>query len=218
MRGLGLWGCDRSLRRSTCLLLIFLLSLQIFPLGTAHASTAPPSSIDPLPVVTGTPGGSLPASFGVSETGSATYTLGLDVPPGTSGMAPKLGLTYDSRAESSALGTGWALTGLSSVIRCPATLAQDGFIDGIDFDANDRFCLDGQRLVAVSGVYGASGTEYRTEHETFSRVHSYGLAGGGPQGFVGGLKNGLTYSYGATADSRVEAQGRADVLIWQADS
>src|SRR3954452_23714778 len=170
MRGLGSRGSEPAIKKPTCLVLIFLLGLQVFPLGAAHASIAPPpSTIDPLPVVTGTPGGALPASFGVSETGSATYTLGLDVPPGTSGMAPKLGLTYDSRTDNSALGTGRALTGLSSVIRCPATLAQDGFIDGIDFDANGRFCLDGQRLVAVAGVYGASGTEYRTAHETFSR-------------------------------------------------
>ena len=35
---------------------------------------------------------------------------------------------------------------------------------------HDRLCLDGSRLVAVSGSYGASGTEYRTEHEQFVKV------------------------------------------------
>jgi hypothetical protein len=37
-------------------------------------------------------------------------------------------------------------------------------------DDNDRYCLDGQRLIAISGQNGKSGSEYRTEIETFSRV------------------------------------------------
>ena len=127
-----LWTAGRSFPSEVNQLhLIFLLSLQLVPGGLAQASPLTPTSIDPLPAVTGTPAGSLPAAFGVSETGSATYTLDLDVPPGTSGMAPKLGLTYDSQSDNSALGTGWALAGLSSITRCAATRAQDGFIDSI---------------------------------------------------------------------------------------
>jgi hypothetical protein len=53
-------------------------------------------------------------------------------------------------------------------------LAQDGVRGSINYDANDRFCLDGQRLVAISGTYGADGTEYRTEIESFSKVISRG--------------------------------------------
>jgi hypothetical protein len=43
--------------------------------------------------------------------------------------------------------------------RCGTSLTRDGFIDDVDFDENDQFCLDGQRLVAVSGVYGAHGAD-----------------------------------------------------------
>lgn len=50
--------------------------------------------------------------------------------------------------------------------RRPTSLVQDGFIDGVDFDNNDKFCLDGQRLIVTSGGYGAPGFEYRLENET----------------------------------------------------
>jgi hypothetical protein len=39
---------------------------------------------------------------------------------------------------------------------------------GVNYDDNDRYCLDGQRLIAISGQNGKSGSEYRTEIETFS--------------------------------------------------
>jgi hypothetical protein len=34
---------------------------------------------------------------------------------------------------------------------------------GVNYDDNDRYCLDGQRLIAISGQNGKSGSEYRTE-------------------------------------------------------
>ncbi|MCA9409395.1 MAG: hypothetical protein KC733_11950, partial [Candidatus Omnitrophica bacterium] len=185
----------------------------IEPVQTGGGTT----QIDPLPTVTGTNAGYLAGSFGVNEGGSASYSMDLAVPPGTSGVAPKLSLSYDSRGRSSVLGSGWSLAGLSAITRCGTTLAQDGFIDGIDFDGNDKFCLDGQRLVAINGVYGANGTEYRTENETFAQIFSYGTAGSGPERFVVKTKAGLIYSYGGTTDSRVEAEGKTDVLLWHAD-
>jgi hypothetical protein len=39
----------------------------------------------------------------------------------------------------------------------------DGAIGGVNYDGNDRFCLDGQRLVAITRTYGSDGAEYRTE-------------------------------------------------------
>jgi hypothetical protein len=45
---------------------------------------------------------------------------------------------------------------------------QDGFKCGITLTDNDRYCLDGQRLVAVKEAYGADGSEYRTETESYA--------------------------------------------------
>ena len=69
---------------------------------------------------------------------------------------------------------------------------------------SSRFCLDGQRLKVLSGAtYGASGTEYRTEIESFQRVK----ASGSPLNFTVEDKTGLIREYGKTADSRIEAAG-----------
>lgn len=124
-----------------------------------------------------------PGEFAVSPTGAATYTIPIRVPPGTAGMEPKLALVYNSQAGNGLLGVGWSLSGLSAITRCPQTVAQDGVKGGVNYDANDRFCLDGQRLVAISGVYGADSTEYRTERESFAKIVSYGTAGNGPAWF-----------------------------------
>ena len=158
--------------------------------------------------------GATPGSFKVSETGAATYSIPITVPPGTAGMAPTLSLNYNSQGGNGPLGVGWSLGGLSAITRCPATIVQDGFKGGINYDGNDRYCLDGQRLVAVSGVYGANGTEYRTETESYTRVVSYGTAGNGPAWFKAWTKAGQIIDYGNTADSRIEAQGKPTVRVW----
>ncbi len=156
----------------------------------------------------------IPGSFAVSESGAATYSIDIDVPPGTAGIEPKLSLTYSSQGGNGLLGMGWSLSGLSSITRCPKTVAQDGVRGAVRFNADDRFCLDGQRLIATSGTYGASGTEYRTEMEGFSRITSNGTTGTGPTSFTVETKSGLTMAYGNTSDSRVDAQGKAEASAW----
>jgi hypothetical protein len=156
----------------------------------------------------------LPGKFEVTDSGSASYTIPIAVVPGTAGLEPKLSLSYDSRSGNGLLGVGWSLSGLPSITRCGRTIAQDGASGGVAFDANDRFCLDGQRLVATSGTYGADQTEYRTERESFSKVVSYGSAGSGPGWFKVWTKAGLVMEFGNTADSKIEAQGKSSVRVW----
>lgn len=126
---------------------------------------------------------SIPGKLSVNQLGAATYTVPLRVPPGTAGVIPQLEFAYDSQAANGLMGMGWSLGGLSSITRCPKTIAQDGVMSPVRYDGNDRFCLDGQRLVAVTGAYGVNGTEYRTEVESFTKVISYGLSGNGPAWF-----------------------------------
>ena len=156
----------------------------------------------------------LPGSFAVTEGGAATYEIPIEVPPGTAGVEPKLSLTYSSNGGNGLLGVGWALSGLSQISRCARTVATDGQHSGVNYDANDRFCLNGDRLVAISGTYGADGTEYRTQSEGFSRIISHGTAGNGPASFTVWTKAGLKMAFGATADSRIEAQGKTTVRLW----
>ncbi len=164
------------------------------------------------------PIGATPGSFSVDANGGANYSIPIQVPPGTAGMVPSLALTYNRQVQSGILGTGWSVSGLSIIQRCGRTIALDGVKGGVSYDANDRFCLDGQRLVAINGgAYGADGTEYRTEREAFSRIISYrdvAFAGSGPQYFKVWTKSGQILEYGVTEDARIEAQGKATVRLW----
>lgn len=154
--------------------------------------------------------------FSVDASGGANYRIPIGVPPGTAGMQPSLSLSYNHRSGNALLGEGWTLGGLSVVTRCPATTAQDGLIDGIDFDGNDRLCIDGERLIQIgTGTDGEGAyTEYRTEIDGFTRVRAYGTAGNGPQKFKAWTKSGQILEYAYTADSRIEAKGRSDVRLW----
>ena len=159
-------------------------------------------------------GMALSGKFAVSPTGAASYAIPIALPPGTAGMLPSLSLTYSSQNGNGLVGVGWALDGLVSISRCPRTIAQDGVRGTIAYDANDRFCLDGQRLVAISGAYGANGTEYRTEIESFVKVVSFGSSGSGPQWFQVKTKAGQVLEFGNIADSRPLVQGTATVRSW----
>ena len=159
--------------------------------------------------------GSMPGSFRVTESGAAEYRIPIQVPPGVAGMEPKLALVYNSQGGNGLLGVGWGLEGLSAITRCPRTIAQDGVKGEINYDANDRYCLDGQRLMVVSGSYGGDGAEYRTERESFSKVIGYGnTCGSGPCWFKLWTKSGQILEYGNTDDSRIEAQGKSSVRVW----
>jgi hypothetical protein len=165
---------------------------------------------------------SMPGEFGVSSSGAASYKIPIAAPPGTAGMTPALTLEYSSQTGSSSsgwlgagiVGIGWTLAGLPAVGRCPQTVAQDGVIGAVNYNANDRFCLDGQRLMATSGTYGADGTQYRTEVESFSEVISHGTTGTGPAWFEVHSKAGQVMQFGNTADSQVLAQGQTTARSW----
>ena len=168
--------------------------------------------------------GTLPGEVEVDNTGNATYRIPLDLPPGTGGLEPTLFLQYRSNGSNGPLGVAWSLGGLSVIERGPTTKVHDGFIDPVDFDMNDRFLLDGQRLMLVDSLdgtvtgelenYGLPGSEYRTEVESFKRVVAYGQTGNGPAYFEVRTKSGLVMEYGNTADSFIEAQGESEALTW----
>jgi hypothetical protein len=160
--------------------------------------------------------GAVAGSFRATESGAAEYRIPIAAPPGVAGMEPKLALVYNSQSGNGLAGLGWNLEGLSAITRCPQTPAQDGGArGGVRLNWDDRYCLDGQRLMLVSGAsYGADGAEYRTERESFTKILSYQTAGNGPAWFKAWTKSGQIIEYGNTADSRIEAQGSATVRAW----
>jgi RHS repeat-associated protein len=151
--------------------------------------------------------GRTPGYASVSPDGEAEYTIPLDLPPGTNGMTPVVTLDYRHRTKSGLLGVGWSIGGISQIVRCPRTIAQDGIAATSALAFHDRFCLDGQRLVVLNQLaYDAPGAEYRTEIESFSRIRSVPGGGNGPDYFVVEAADGRTYEYGATPDSRIDGQ------------
>ena len=166
--------------------------------------------------------GHTPGEFSVSPGGAATYSIPIQVPPGVAGMVPNLSLNYSSQADMGIAGLGWSLEGSSTITRCPPTRATDGAYGSVNLSASDRFCLDGQRLLVVSGAYGAAGSEYRTEMDQFSRLTANGAAGGnaanGPESFTVRTKDGRVLQFGTTTDSRMEAQGKTVVSAWALSS
>ncbi len=164
---------------------------------------------------------------GVADTegGAATYRVPLVVPPGRAGLQPELALVYHSRGGNGLGGMGVSLAGLGSIHRCPQTIEQDGAARAVKYDANDRLCLDGQRLVLASGTtYGASGAVYRTEVDDFARVTQIGALTGTTACFKVELKSGRIRSYGSpvsgaacsvsTRKSRVQPTGAPATLGW----
>ncbi|WP_406828404.1 RHS repeat-associated core domain-containing protein [Microbulbifer sp. ARAS458-1] len=154
--------------------------------------------------------GSLPGEFRVSESGAASYQIPLSLPAGTAGVAPQLSINYSSQSGNGLLGHGWALSGLSAITRCRQTLGQDGQARPITWSDEDRFCLDGQRLLVVEGEYGAIGSLYRTEIDSFALIQLRNNQNG--MFFTVERKDGSISYFGATEDAKqTTAQG---TLTW----
>jgi hypothetical protein len=158
--------------------------------------------------------GSTNAALRVTETGAAEYRIPIRIPPGIAGVQPGLAIVFNSQGPNGLVGFGAALTGLPAIHRCPKTIVQDGYFGGVAYNANDRFCVDGRRLVAVSGTYGADGTEYRAEREDFTKIVSYGTAGNGPAWFKAWTKSGQILEFGHTTGSAIEAKGLTSIRTW----
>ncbi|UGQ48740.1 NBR1-Ig-like domain-containing protein [Massilia endophytica] len=200
-----------------------------FTVGAGQGSgTLTPIVVD-VPQLANDEAGSLPGKLAATPNGSAAYSIPFQLPPGTAGMVPNLGLSYDSAISSGPAGLGWSLAGLSEIGRCGRTVATDNASDGVRFSAFvgvngtdaqysnqpvDRLCLDGQRLVLVNGdsnshaAYWAADAEYRTEIETFTRVRTVMV--GAQRTFKVETRDGRTAYYGDTIDSYIEAIGRSD--------
>lgn len=187
---------------------------------------------------------SLSGSLQITESGSAIYSLPLEVPPGTGGVTPGITITYNSQAGNGVMGTGWNIAGLSSISRSQQTYAQDnrnGFFEfdssgflvekkslefGRSFTKSDRLSLDGVRLVLRDGPYSAGTSvfndkylgfnkSYKTEADEFMKIESIDTtADGSPRSFKVWTKDGRIMEYGSSDDSRIEASGTTIPMHW----
>ena len=188
---------------------------SLWPANGANGSSGIPSSggIPPLTIgseATHQSVGAIKGALSVGGDGSASYSIPIDLPKGTAGMEPKLSLAYSSSAGNGITGVGWNLTGLQRITRGPSSVGKDGSFDPMDFDSSDRFFLDGERLVCIAGSYGAAGSEYRTETDSYARITAIGT---GPAYWTIETKAGLKVYLGS-GSSDPELSVGAGKLAW----
>lgn len=191
------------------------ISVTLQPATTASAPKTAPTTSTPVramtmamntgsaPVAATTVGSS--GGQGGASGGTATYNIPIVVPPGRAGMQPSVSLSYSSRGGNGEVGMGWSLSGQSSIRRCPETVAEDGHAVAVTYSqGDDRLCLDGQRLVAWSGAYGADGTTYRTELDSYVRVTEHGAINSQQSWFEVDYKDGRQAFYGYNSSNSAQ--------------
>lgn len=154
----------------------------------------------------GTINGSIVANLSVSSSGGVDYTVPINVPPGLNGIQPEISMDFDSHVGNGLAGWGWNVSGVSVITRIPSSKFHDNHIDPVDFDLDDRFALDGQRLILKNGTYGVAGSEYQTEQYSNLKIVAYGsnpISGvEGPAYFKVFYPDGSIGYYGNNANSR----------------
>jgi len=147
--------------------------------------------------------------------GSGSYSIPITVPTGTNDVTPSLSLNYNSLGGNGPIGVGWSLSGFSMISRTNKDIYRDGAAGAVDLSVNDRFVIDGERLITKTGTYGGDLATYGKEPEDFSTTTSYGNFGGGPQYFKVETKEGIVFEFGNTVDSRFLNSDNTKVLYWR---
>lgn len=158
--------------------------------------------------------GTLHGELNISDLGAAVYSIPILMPQGLGKITPQIAVTYNSQSGNGLLGWGWNLSGLSSIIRTGQTEYHDDYQSVVNF-IEDRFMMDGKRLMLCSGDYGGNGSIYKTEIDEMSKIVAFTDGYNGPARFVVYKKDGTVWEYGGTEDSRVEPQNMNNVaLMW----
>lgn len=148
-------------------------------------------------VLTLQPGG-INADFSVSDNGSVNYTVPIEVPEGSGEVTPQLQIIYNSYAGFGLCGYGTTLSGISSIIRIPKTLARNGAASPVSFTDSDQLAFDGMALISADpGKYIpelSSGTSYVCERSG--------------NGFKVSFSDGSIAEFGLTEESQLWYQGK----------
>ncbi|MBI2129778.1 VCBS repeat-containing protein [Candidatus Woesearchaeota archaeon] len=144
-------------------------------------------------------------------TGSATYSFGLEVPPGVNGLEPSITLSYNHHQSGSRgiLGSGWGLS-------------QDFIYRDIKYTRSDT--SDDKFILHLNGmnlelVYVPSENRYHTEIESYLYIKKE-TGGSNQKGeyWTVKAKDGTTYRFGYNADSELVSNQESYVSAWHLDS
>ncbi|WP_070967914.1 SpvB/TcaC N-terminal domain-containing protein [Vibrio sonorensis] len=156
--------------------------------------------------------GELTGSHSVNQ-GKSAYSIPVRLPEGINGLVPNLSISYQQGSGNGPLGLGVQLTGFSTIHRCTKTQSVDGEVGGISFDDSDVYCLDGKRLLLLSGQLGKAGSEYRVNNDWLTKVVAVGNTLSGPESWVVYGSEGYISFYGARSDSKSTNNGHG--LEWR---
>ncbi|MFV5701598.1 RHS repeat-associated core domain-containing protein [Flavobacterium sp. XS2P12] len=148
----------------------------------------------------------------ISNSGSATYNLPIAMPPSIKSVAPIINLTYSSGVRGGIAGQGWNINSISTISRMATRRDIDGFVDGVDFDDNDKLALDGQRLLLKTGTYWADGSTYETEYKSNTKIELKIENGGASTFFIVTSPDGSRTWYGSKGSGTY--QNATSVNAW----
>lgn len=111
----------------------------------------------------------------VSGSGQATFTVPIAMPASIGDVGPVINLVYASGQQGGIVGQGWNISSISSIARMSTRADIEGYRDGVDFDADDKLSLDGQRLLLKSGTYWANNSTYETEVQSNTKIELKGF-------------------------------------------
>jgi len=131
----------------------------------------------------------------VGNTGSARWTIPIEVPPGPGGLAPKLTLVYSSRAGDGPFGVGWTLP--LGEVSCSVRHGVPAYINPGGAQC-PQFELGGELL-----NYNPGQDRYHTFVESFRRILH--LTASGVNHWEVTSPDGMIQRYGETANSRIIA-------------
>jgi hypothetical protein len=141
--------------------------------------------------------GAMPVSFSAMDSGDAGLSIPIAVSPGRN--APELRVSYSSSAGENILGVGFSMNAGSAITRCPKTMAIDQERLPVLYDANDSFCINGQRMVEVAR--NGQTVEFRTFPDTQIKILGHVLENG-PDYFEAWFPSGDRIDYGKTTETR----------------
>ena len=157
------------------------------------------------------PVGAIPGTIDVSPAGAAAYTIPIEVVPGTQGMQPNLSIVYNSMSGMGLLGMKWNLSGISAITRCGQNNYYDNNITAIQFNGNDQFKLDGDRLIMISAQ---PKLKYASEIENFARI----IPEANLSCFTSFADDGSIIRYGSSNNSKQLMGTGNQTLTWLVDT
>ncbi len=143
------------------------------------------------------PVGSIAGSYAVNQNGGLSYTIPIELPPGTHGMVPSVSLSYNAGSFSQLAGLGWGISGISVINRTGKDYYHETQAEGVMFDGFDGLEFNGTRMIPIQSLNNGV---YALEYDDFTRI-KYESAG---DYYVVQTKDGTTIELGNSANSKLE--------------